>query len=263
MPSAFTNRALLVLGHGSSQNPDSSRSTRDAVIAIARAGVFGSVHCAFLKEKPDFQEVWQQIEEDRVYLVPNFVSEGFFTREVIPGKLGLSGRTTRRGIHLVHYCEPVGLHPGMTQLILNRATEATDTPPGEVSLLLVGHGTARNAMSREAIQDQVRKIRQSGIPFAEVMPVFLEEPPLLADWKSLTSTPHVVVVPFFMAEGLHTQNDIPEILGLERLSSSSGGIISQKIGGRTVRCTSPVGTDPAIPRMILEQATRFKERGDG
>ncbi len=38
----------------------------------------------------------------------------------------------------------------------------------------------------------------------------MEEPPLVAEWGDrLTETEHVVVVPFFIADGLHSFEDIP------------------------------------------------------
>ena len=253
MADSFDQQALLILGHGSSRNPSSSKATKDAALAIEKKGDFASVHCAFWKEKPDFQDVWDQIEESHVYVVPNFISEGYFTREVIPRELKLSGDITQRANHLLHYCEPVGLHPGMTRLLINRANQAVGIPPENISLVLVGHGTEQSSTSTLAIQDQVEKIRQSGIPFKEVIATYLDEPPYLSDWESLTSAPYVVAVPFFISEGLHTQEDIPRILELK-----TNGSLTRRSGKRTIHLTSPVGVDPAIPEMIIDQALQFK-----
>ncbi len=90
------------------------------------------------------------IEEREVYVVPNFISEGYFTRQVLPRELGVDGPTTEVAGHLVHYCDPVGIHPTMTKLLIQRARALL--PAGsslsEVSLLIVGHGTLGRLLAR-------------------------------------------------------------------------------------------------------------------
>ena len=44
--------------------------------------------------------------------------------------------------------------------------------------------------------------------------VYMEEAPLVSDWRKLTETPNVVVVPFFISDGLHSYEDIPRLLGM-------------------------------------------------
>ena len=43
----------------------------------------------------------------------------------------------------------------------------------------------------------------------------MEETPFIADWDKLAPTPNVVVVPFFISDGLHSYQDIPVLLGIE------------------------------------------------
>ena len=47
-----------------------------------------------------------------------------------------------------------------------------------------------------------------------VLNVYMEEPPLVSDWRKLTESPNVVVVPFFISDGLHGYEDIPVLLGI-------------------------------------------------
>jgi sirohydrochlorin cobaltochelatase len=60
----------------------------------------------------------------------------------------------------------------------------------------------------------------------------------------------VVLVPFFVAEGWHTQETIPDDLGLLRPAESA---VTEK-DGRTFYYASPVGTFPEIARIVLERA---------
>ncbi len=55
---------------------------------------------------------------------PNFISEGYFTQTVVPRELELTGPMTKRPSGQTwNYCEPVGNHPMMTELLLKRARE--------------------------------------------------------------------------------------------------------------------------------------------
>lgn len=265
------NSALLLLAHGSTENPDSSAPAWRHAGRLRSSGTFASVHCAFWKEEPGFRTVWPSIEEEEVYVVPLFVSEGWMTREIIPRELELDGRTTRRGRHTIHYCDPVGSHESMTELLLQRAHEVIrDTvSAADTSLLIVGHGTPRNRKSSEAIRNQVERIRNTGHPsdltFAEVGEAFMEESPFVADWSSLTTSPNVVVVPFFISDGLHSYEDIPVLLGIESAASEAASRNEvfrhnpHERDGRKLYYTSAIGSSPAISEVILDQVASFDE----
>ncbi len=103
----------------------------------------------------------------------------------------------------------------MTRLLLARARAvAPGVPEAETSLLIVGHGTSLNDNSAVAAKEQARRLAAEG-DYASVQGVYMEEPPLVSDWVKLTRTKHVVVVPFFIADGLHSFEDIPVLLGME------------------------------------------------
>ena len=103
------------------------------------------------------REVFESVDSGEIYIVPNFISEGYFCQQVLPRELRLNGPTTLRNERLIHYCDPVGIHPNMTKLLLQRADEvAPGVPRGETSLVIVGHGTSLNENSTKAIQDHLR-----------------------------------------------------------------------------------------------------------
>src|SRR3954451_18736420 len=115
------NSALVIVGHGSTVNPDSSGPTLDQAEAIRRQGVFGGVYSAFWKEEPSLRQVLHMVDAEEIYVVPNFISEGYFTRTVIPRELELHGPVTQRKGRIIKYCEPVGNHDLMTDLLIARA----------------------------------------------------------------------------------------------------------------------------------------------
>src|SRR6266852_5881733 len=135
-----SNSALLIVGHGSTVNPDSSAPTLAHAAEIRRRKVFADVECAFWKEEPSLRDaifLFDQEAVREVYVVPNFISEGYFTQTVIPRELELNGRITKRPNGQVwKYCDPVGNHPLLTELLLRRSQEiAPGIPKSETTLL--------------------------------------------------------------------------------------------------------------------------------
>ena len=203
-----------------------------------------------------------------VYVVPNFISEGYFTQTVIPRELELGGRVTERiNGQVWKYCDPVGSHPAMTELLLGRAREvAPSVAPNETSLLIVGHGTSLNDNSAVAAKREVEAIRARN-EYAAVLNVYMEEAPLVADWAKLTDTPHVVVVPFFISDGLHSYEDIPVLLGIDPAPAGSasqrqraGDVFRHnphQLHGRALYYASSLGTDRRFAEIIVDQARAF------
>jgi sirohydrochlorin cobaltochelatase len=257
--------ALILVGHGSTLNPDSSAPTFQHVDEIMRRGIFGEVHCCFWKEEPSFREIFYLVESHDIYVVPNFISQGYFTETIIPREMELSGRITTRGLTTIKYCDPVGCDPRMAELLLRRAREvAPNVPPEETSLLIVGHGTSLNERSAEAAQEQVRLIREKS-NFAEVSEAYMEEEPYIADWTKNTSQPNVVIVPFFIADGLHSYQDIPVLLGIESeptVAASQQDVFRRnpyRIAGRNLFYASSIGTEAMIADAVLDTVERFDQ----
>src|ERR1700716_3679778 len=91
--------ALLIVGHGSTVNPDSSAPTLAHAAEIRRRKIFWEGACAFWKGEPSLRDALSIFppEVREIYVVPNFISEGYFTQTVIPRELELNGRVTTRG----------------------------------------------------------------------------------------------------------------------------------------------------------------------
>ncbi len=257
--------ALLIVGHGSTENPDSSTPYFDHADEIRRRGLFAEVHCCFWKEEPSMREAYYLIDSDEVYVVPDFISEGYFTQDIIPRELQLTGPTTVVREKIFHYCLPVGVHRSMTDLILKRAkTVAPGIDPRQTTLIITGHGTGLNQNSTEAIRDQVDLIAASDAGYAAVLDAYMEEQPFIAEWDQLAAaTPNVVVVPFFISDGLHSFQDIPVLLGIENevgTASSQREIFRNNphhLRGKTLFYSSAIGTERLLADVILDQVSDF------
>jgi len=265
VPSAsHSHAALIIVGHGSTVNPDSSAPTHLHADAIRQLGIFREVACCFWKEEPNMREVFEMVDSDVIYIVPNFISEGYFCQQVLPRELRLDGPVTHRDGKTIYYCDPVGIHPNMTRLILQRADEvAPGVPRDRTSLVIVGHGTSLNENSTKAIQDQVALIRGGHYGFAEVIDTYMEEAPFVADWAKLTTSPDVVIVPFFIADGLHSFQDIPVLLGMREeigAALSESGVFHHnphQLQGRLLYYSGAIGTEPHMADVILDQVNDF------
>jgi sirohydrochlorin cobaltochelatase len=264
MPSPYNDSALILVGHGSTLNPDSSAPTHRHADDIRKMNLFGEVVCAFWKEEPSMREVYYMLRSKTIYVVPVFISEGYFCQQVLPRELRLDGPITRRGDTTIFYCDPVGIHPSMTKLLLKRADEvAPGVPRDQTSLVVVGHGTSLNENSRKAIEQQVALIRDGGYGFAEVVDAYMEEAPFVAKWQELTTAPHVVVVPFFIADGLHSYQDIPVLLGMESeptAAASQNEVFRHnphELQGRKLYYSNAIGTEPHLAEVILDQVHDF------
>jgi sirohydrochlorin cobaltochelatase len=91
--------ALLIVAHGSTVNSNSSAPTLAHAAEIRRRRIFADVQCAFWKEEPSLRDARFFFADEtmhEVFVVPNFISEGYFTQTVIPRELELDGPITTR-----------------------------------------------------------------------------------------------------------------------------------------------------------------------
>jgi sirohydrochlorin cobaltochelatase len=263
--------ALLIAAHGSHLNPGSSRPAFDHADRIRARGAFAEVRETFWKEEPAFREALRTVASDEVYVVPLFVSEGYFTEQVIPRELRLEGwdpaawdseGTSADSVTLpagdvdktVHYCGPVGTHRAMSEVIVRRAESVTGDPDvgAGFGLAVVGHGTERNEHSAKAIEYHADRIRARG-RFDEVRALFMDESPAVDDVPDHFGPGDVVVVPLFIADGYHTREDIPGDIGLVE-EGGSDWETPAVVDGRRIWYSGAVGTEPLLADVILERA---------
>ena len=264
----FRDATLVLIGHGSTLNAESSAPTHQHADEIKQRNIFGQVLTAFWKEEPAICAVLRAAHRPRVFCVPLFISEGYFTEEVIPRELGFANgqRIAQRGEQTIYYCGPIGTHDSMTEVLLARAKETVAKypfprapKPSETALFIAGHGTGNNENSRKAIERQVELIRAKN-EYAEVYAAFMEEDPRVGDCYKIANSSNIVMVPFFISDGLHSYEDIPMMLGEpERLVKSrlAAGQPTWRNPtekkGKLLWYTPSIGNEPHIPDVILQR----------
>jgi sirohydrochlorin cobaltochelatase len=243
-------------------------------VELRRRKVFADVREAFWKQEPQIKNVLADLSEARVFIAPLFISEGYFSSEVIPRELGFRSEqsTLDTRYSTLFYCHPIGTHERMTSVLLSRAREVADKFPfprapksQDTTLFIAGHGTEQNANSRKAIDRQVDIIRATG-EYADIHAVFMEEDPRIATCYELARTKNIIVVPFFISDGMHAREDIPVLLGepertvKERLANQQPTWRNPtERNGKLVWYAAAVGTEPHIADIILE---RVRERAE-
>jgi sirohydrochlorin cobaltochelatase len=269
----FTDAALVLIGHGSTLSAESSAPTYQHADEIRRRCLFAQVLECFWKLEPAIAAVRRGVFARRVFFVPLFISEGYFTEEVIPRELGLCRagesefpRVQQQGGQVLHYCGPVGTHASMTEALLARAREVVERhpfprapEPAQTALFIAGHGTGKNENSRKAIEKQVGLI-QARQYYAECHAVFMEEDPRAGDCYELARARNIVMVPFFISDGLHSYEDIPMMLGepeqvvRERLAQGQPTWRNPtERKGKRLWYASSIGTEPHLADVILDR----------
>ena len=276
----FSDSTLIVIGHGSTLNAESSAPTYQHATELRRREIFAQVLEAFWKLEPGIAGVLRGAFTPTVFVVPLFISDGYFTEEVIPRELGMPlqdgqyRRLLRKGSQTIHYCGPVGTHESMTQVLLERARGVVDAHPfprhpipRETALFIAGHGTSNNENSRKAIERQVELIRALDL-YAEVHPAFMEEPPRIPECYAMARARNIVMVPFFISDGLHSYEDIPVMLG------ETKPVVEQRLKanqptwrnptekhGKLLWYSPSIGNEPHMADVILERVREAAKNG--
>jgi sirohydrochlorin cobaltochelatase len=274
----FNDATLVLIGHGSTLNAESAEPVWQHANELRKREIFAEVLECFWKQEPCIAGVLRGAFTPRVFVVPLFISEGYFTEEVLPRELGFtqglaSRARTRPGPagsglteQLIQYCGPIGTHDSMTDVLLARARAIVEKypfprapKPSETALFIAGHGTGNNENSRKAIERQVELIRARG-EYAEVNAVFMEEEPRVGSCYEMTQARNIVMVPFFVSDGLHSYEDIPVMLGeperiVKKRYQQGQATWRNPTGkkGKLLWYTASIGSEPHIPDVILER----------
>ncbi|MEG3056264.1 MAG: sirohydrochlorin nickelochelatase [Methanoculleus bourgensis] len=122
-------------------------------------------------------------------------------------------------------------------------------------LLLVGHGS-KLPYNKELVEATAGFIAERANEYV-VKPGFMSinEPTVEEQLEAFReeSIDMLVVVPLFLARGIHIDKDIPGILGLPEGSKEG----TFQINGRTVPLVyaDPIGSDPLLAELMLKNAS--------
>jgi len=255
---------LILAGHGSTKNRDSSRHTRETARRLQRRRIFKEVRAGFWKESPSFQEVFHGLQAKEAIVVPWFLTRGYFVEKVLTEQFSNTPIPCR-------IVEPLGSRPEVLQLMKKRAEklrarmrirmritnffdsllrkskpEGDGLKPEQISLLLASHGTPLHKGSRVAADTLAEDLGKDGYRVSKAM--FLEEEPKIADWRQVAAPEGpVMVLPHFLAGGLHGSEDVPGLLGIPH-----GREGWHQVDGRWIGYGAPIGMPEEMEKLILK-----------
>lgn len=244
------SQALVVAAHGSHVSPHTAEPAWQVVDALRRTGLWAEVTAAFWKEQPSFGTVLEGLAANEVTIVPLFSSEGYFSQQVLPAELN-----PRPG-QKVTITPALGNNHLLAHIVeeqLALALQQHSLRPEQTAVVVVGHGTRRNNQSDNTTEKEAERLRQQHA-FGQVLTAYLDQTPFIGEVYTATSLPNLVIVPFFIAAGMHTQEDIPEALAIEPTPN-----IIQLVNGRQVVYTRPVGLEDELYQLVLALAGQDKQ----
>lgn len=249
-PAGDGGHTLVLAGHGSHTAPAASEPIHAHADRLRTAGGFDEVSVAFWQGDPHLRGALRRARGERVTVVPMLMAAGYFADTVFPRELGLTDDAALDVAKAVRYTAPVGTHPGITDVIVDRAVAATGEPDlGQgVGLAVVGHGTDRHAGSGVSTREHVAALRRAD-RFDEVRAFYLDQDPRVDALVTRMGSPRIVVVPLFVADGPHTTEDVPRAIGLPAEPSGPA-----TLAGREVWYGRAVGTAPALSAVIRDLA---------
>ncbi|UEM03410.1 hypothetical protein JL101_026170 [Skermanella rosea] len=241
--------SILIIGHGSEHSSGPLVSACGHAERLMKSGRFAEARVAFLMAGEGPREELEAIRARTIHIIPLFMCDGYYTRTVIPKTLGLQGNQTSRDGSLLVYGPPIGMHPGMAEVLRLRALEtcreAGWDPPG-TRLMVIGHGSPKSSASAEVTHRHSSYI-SSRSEFLTVECAFIDEAPKIEDWLNdlPADGPPVVLAGFFAADGLHSSLDIPG--WIEAWENRAGSR-----PGAQVRYTGAVGADERVTALMIE-----------
>jgi sirohydrochlorin cobaltochelatase len=236
--------ALILAAHGSSEVETAATATERLAETIRARHIFAEVACCFWKQKPFLADYLSLVKSRQVAVLPNFAGDGHFTREILPREMGLTGSVTELAGKKIYYCPPLGSHPGLATLVerrIEKLLHERELFREDCVLLIVGHGSKKPGGASETAKRMASHFKAAGFVRARAM--FLEEEPLVSQWREIAGHHPVVILPFLIGEGAHERRDLPQIFGLpmEEWTGQEKEIIEVEADNRSLICLRGLG----------------------
>jgi sirohydrochlorin cobaltochelatase len=238
-----TASTLVLVAHGTGDSEAADPSVAEHVAALRETAPHDRVVDGYVHGRPSLEATLSTCE-GAVSVVPLFVSDGYYAREVIPETLADAALADEA----IAYSPPVGTHPTLTDVIRQRADGVRTDPPDETGLALLGHGSERHEHSGTSVRAHAARIRADAT-YSSVRTFFLDEDPRVDSLREAFAESSIAMVPVFMSPGHHVSEDIPRRVGI----SASAGRINY---------ADPVGTSPRIRDIVLDRAATAAAGGD-
>ena len=228
--------ALVVCSYGSGTCAAHDRlrslGLRSGAAETAAATLFGA---------PRIEDVVAGLRASPIFVVPLFMTRGV-THGVLRERLSGLSRSDR-----IVLCPELGSHPGLAGQVASHAgreLRRLGWRPRDTSLVLIGHGSRRNAASHRSTERLAAEIERRKL-FADASAAFLEQQPTIQEAVAASAAERVLAVGCFAEAGRHATRDVPK-----RLMQC----------GRKTAYSGPIGACDWVESLVLDQARQGLRR---
>jgi len=202
----MTSETLLLVGRDTGYSRDVFETHAER---LAGRTAVDEVEVATYESEPvrELRDRLRSVPGDRVYAVPLCAAHSHETVDGVPAALSyVPGE--------VHYCEPLGRSPAVTEVLRERGTDLVSAGE-DATLVLVGFGSSSKPYHRQTAEYHASRLREQSA-YDEVLTCYLLQNPAVECVRYNISTPRAVAVPLFAARSEATERRIPEEIELDR-----------------------------------------------
>ena len=247
--------SLILAAHGSEASPLANQPLHDLAASLEALGLFDHVTPAFLLGQPLMTEVLESLPAGEAIVIPVMTSDGYYLKK-LPERFEQNSNYDQFSLSIGPV---VGLHPGIATTVSARLAghlEAHNLSAADTTVVVVGHGTRRNATSGAttfALADSLR----SDHPGFEIKAAFLDQDPEIGLVAESIETPNIVVLPFLVSLGPHMTHDTPAAFGLPTGHELQFPLIGDRMvaGEKGIcLCDSPLAAHEQLSAVIAQMA---------
>lgn len=209
MSACASRSGVLLAAHGERGGVANNATVAALASALTQQAIASEVRFGFINADPSIAEAARGLAASDMLVYPLFMSEGYFARVKLRRLIAGVQIPWRR----VTILPALGLDPRLSGLVADKVTAAArmrGLPDNAVSVVLLAHGSTKDAASRDAALALERRISALG-RFGAVSCAFLDEPPSLAECVRQFAGP-VIVIGLFIGDGLHGGEDVPALM---------------------------------------------------
>ena len=242
---------ILIVGHGSklAYNKEVVSTLAQKYAKIKEDYV---VESGFMElSEPNIPQQFNKLKNkgvDKIIVSPAFLAHGMHTKVDIPTILGLEAANLdeiphnhSHGNHHHHhhhhreaksepvdfdgeiiYLEPFNSDDKIVDIVeerINKTIEEENLSADDTGIVLIGHGSTL-PYGKEVLCEIADKYKARNEDFdVELGFMRIETPTIPEAFEKIQNTgvENIIVMPVFLADGLHTKSDIPTTLGLEQI----------------------------------------------
>ncbi|MCR9213270.1 MAG: hypothetical protein NXI13_06095 [Proteobacteria bacterium] len=242
-----TRPSVVIVGHGSSLSDGAHDAALQHAMTLRQSNRYGSVEVRFLAKQTEKTV----LPKGEVFLLPFFMSDGFFVKNRIPAEFELvDGARLEEDRHLF-LCDALGVDPELAEIIGTMGQEICrhkGWKPLNTHLLLIAHGSEKSPASEKATLLQQKAVEKREL-FRSVSSSFLNQSPslpeVLGELGQLSGP--IVIVGLFAAEGPHATEDVPAEIARWR---------ERRQDHADVEYAGVVGIRPEIVKLIQHSISR-------